>query len=54
MTPAGKESEYDDSYLRKNAIKYRIPYITTLPAAEAAAAKIRQRLLAVTRPHLAP
>ena len=42
-TPAGKESEYDDSYLRKNAIKYRIPYITTLPAAEAAAKSIAAR-----------
>jgi len=39
-TPAGKQSEYDDSYIRKSAIKYRIPYITTLSAAEAAAAGI--------------
>jgi carbamoyl-phosphate synthase large subunit len=36
-TPAGTESEFDDSYIRKNAIKYRIPYITTLSAALAAA-----------------
>ncbi len=36
-TPAGKQSQYDDSYIRKNAIKYRIPYITTIAAAHAAA-----------------
>jgi carbamoyl-phosphate synthase large subunit len=36
-TPAGKLSKYDDSYIRKAAIKYRVPYITTLAAASAAA-----------------
>ena len=36
-TPVGKLSHYDDSYIRKSAIKYKIPYITTLSAAEAAA-----------------
>jgi len=36
-TPVGKLSKYDDSYIRKAAIKYRIPYITTLAAALAAA-----------------
>jgi carbamoyl-phosphate synthase large subunit len=36
-TPAGKLSMYDDSYIRKAAIKYRVPYITTLAAATAAA-----------------
>ncbi len=36
-TPSGKLSTYDDSYIRKAAIKYRIPYITTLAAAIAAA-----------------
>jgi carbamoyl-phosphate synthase large subunit len=35
-TPSGKLSEYDDSYLRKAAIKYKVPYITTLTAALAA------------------
>jgi carbamoyl-phosphate synthase large subunit len=35
-TPSGKLSAYDDSYIRKAAIKYKIPYITTLPAAAAA------------------
>jgi len=37
-TPIGKASQYDDSYIRKAAIKYRVPYITT-PAAASAAAK---------------
>ena len=36
-TPSGKLSKYDDSYIRKAAIKYKIPYITTLTAAMAAA-----------------
>jgi carbamoyl-phosphate synthase large subunit len=36
-TPSGKLSIYDDSYIRKAAIKYKIPYITTLAAALAAA-----------------
>jgi carbamoyl-phosphate synthase large subunit len=35
-TPSGKLSKYDDSYIRKSAIKYKIPYITTLAAAMAA------------------
>ncbi|MDD5064150.1 MAG: carbamoyl-phosphate synthase large subunit [Phycisphaerae bacterium] len=37
-TPAGKLSISDDSYIRKAAIKYKVPYITT-PAAAAAAIK---------------
>ncbi len=36
-TPVGKLSQHDDSYIRKSAIKYKVPYITTLSAAEAAA-----------------
>jgi carbamoyl-phosphate synthase large subunit len=36
-TPSGKRSQYDDSYIRKAAIKYKVPYITTLAAAAAAA-----------------
>ncbi len=35
-TPVGKLSQYDDSYIRKAAIQYKIPYITTLAAAIAA------------------
>ncbi len=36
-TPSGKLSEHDDSYIRKAAIQYKVPYITTLAAAIAAA-----------------
>jgi len=36
-TPAGRQSKYDDSYIRKSAIQYKIPYITTVAAAAAAA-----------------
>ncbi len=42
-TPAGRLSEYDDSYIRKNAIKYRIPYITTTSAALSATKGIKER-----------
>jgi carbamoyl-phosphate synthase large subunit len=35
-TPSGKLSQYDDSYIRKAAIQYKVPYITTLAAANAA------------------
>jgi len=35
-TPAGRLSTHDDSYIRKAAIKYKIPYITTVAAAVAA------------------
>jgi len=35
-TPSGKLSQYDDSYIRKTAIKHKVPYITTLAAAMAA------------------
>ena len=34
-TPVGKRSQNDDSYIRKTAIKYKIPYITTIAAAMA-------------------
>ena len=36
-TPIGKQGQYDDSYIRKTAIKYKVPYITTLAAAMASA-----------------
>jgi len=42
-TPAGKQSEYDDSYIRKAAIKYKIPYITTTSAALASSMGIKDR-----------
>jgi len=34
-TPVGRSSKYDDSYIRTRAIQYKIPYITSLTAAEA-------------------
>ena len=34
-SPVGDDSEYDDSYLRKAAIKAKIPYMTTIAAAKA-------------------
>ncbi len=36
-TPSGKLSVWDDSYIRKAAIKYKVPYITTTTAAVSAA-----------------
>ena len=42
-TPAGRFSEYDDSYIRKNAIKYKVPYITTTSAALSSTEGIRER-----------
>jgi carbamoyl-phosphate synthase large subunit len=36
-TPKGKESKQDDSYIRKTAVRRKLPYITTLAAALAAA-----------------
>jgi len=35
-TPSGRMSKHDDSYIRKTAIKYKVPYITTAAAALAA------------------
>ena len=40
-TPVGKESAYEDSYIRKSAIKYNIPYHTTTAAGLAAARGIK-------------
>ncbi len=40
-TPAGKQSKYDDSYLRKTAINKKIPYITTMSAALASATGVK-------------
>lgn len=41
-SPIGKDSVHDDSYLRKAAIKAKIPYMTTIAAAKATASGIRQ------------
>ncbi|MBP5180287.1 MAG: carbamoyl-phosphate synthase large subunit [Clostridiales bacterium] len=40
-TPAGKTSVHDDSYIRKEAIRHKVPYMTTMAAAKASAAGIR-------------
>ena len=42
-TPSGKSSKEDDSYIRKTAIRFKIPYITTMAAAVAAAKGIEAR-----------
>ena len=43
-TPIGKESKLDDSYIRKSAIKYGVPYFTTVAAAVASANGIHAML----------
>ena len=40
-TPVGADGATDDSYLRKAAIKKKVPYITTIAAAKAAASGIK-------------
>lgn len=35
-TPVGKRGTRDDSYIRKSAVKNKVPYITTMAAARAA------------------
>lgn len=40
-SPVGKDSIHDDSYLRKAAIKAKIPYMTTMAAARATAKGIK-------------
>lgn len=42
-TPSGKQSNWDDSYIRKAAIKYNVPYMTTLTAALAAVKGIEEK-----------
>ena len=36
-TPVGQSSKYDDSYIRKTAIQYKVPYVTSMTAAQATA-----------------
>ena len=44
-TPSGsKRSSEDDSYIRKSAIRYNIPYLTTITAAVTAAKGIEEKL----------
>ncbi len=40
-SPVGKDSVHDDSYLRKAAIKAKVPYMTTIAAAKATAEGIK-------------
>ncbi|MFO7930863.1 MAG: carbamoyl-phosphate synthase large subunit [Desulfosalsimonas sp.] len=42
-TPVGKSGQEDDSYIRKTAIRFKVPYITTTAAAMAAAKGIAAR-----------
>ena len=43
-TPLGKKGATDDSYIRKAAIKGRVPYVTTMAAAKATVEGIRAAL----------
>jgi carbamoyl-phosphate synthase large subunit len=51
-TPLGRESFYDEKSIRRAAVRYNIPCITTLSAAQAAARGIRA--LAQSERHVAP
>lgn len=41
-SPNGKDSVHDDSYLRKAAVKAKVPYMTTIAAAKASAIGIAE------------
>ncbi|HOW35536.1 MAG TPA: carbamoyl-phosphate synthase large subunit [Candidatus Omnitrophota bacterium] len=41
-TPVGKDSKYDDSYIRMMAIQRKIPYVTSIAAAQATVAGIEE------------
>ena len=50
-TPSGsRRSNEDDSYIRKSAIRYNIPYLTTLTAALAAARGIGEKIETPSEP----
>ena len=49
-TPVGQSSKYDDSYIRKTAIQYKVPYVTSMTAAEATAEGIE----AMTKSEIVP
>jgi acetoin utilization deacetylase AcuC-like enzyme len=59
-TPLGKQSQYDDYATRRAAIAYKVPYITTMSAASAAADAIsalrnrRREVLSVQEQERAP
>ncbi|MFA5265950.1 MAG: carbamoyl-phosphate synthase large subunit, partial [Opitutaceae bacterium] len=41
-TPIGRTGKFDDGYIRKTAIKYKVPYVTTTAAARAAGVGIAE------------
>ena len=43
-TPIGRSSKYDDGYIRRMAIQHKIPYITTIAAAQASVEGIEAAL----------
>ncbi|MCL0078123.1 carbamoyl-phosphate synthase large subunit [Dehalococcoidia bacterium] len=42
-TPIGKKARYDDSYIRKSAVRYNVPYFTTVSGAAAVAVGIEAK-----------
>ncbi|MCL0064500.1 carbamoyl-phosphate synthase large subunit [Dehalococcoidia bacterium] len=42
-TPVGKKARYDDSYIRKSAVRYNVPYFTTVSEAGAVAVGIEAK-----------
>jgi carbamoyl-phosphate synthase large subunit len=43
--PAGRSSKYDDGYICKTAIQYKVPYITSMAAAEGIEAIKKRKIL---------
>jgi len=43
-TPIGRYSKYDDSYIRMTAIQQKVPYVTTIAAAQATVAGIEAKM----------
>ncbi|MBQ1896836.1 MAG: hypothetical protein II154_02880, partial [Lachnospiraceae bacterium] len=43
-TPSTKKDDVSDSYIRQNAIKHHVPYITTIAGARATAEGIKAEL----------
>jgi len=49
-TPIGRSSKYDDSFIRMMAIQHKIPYITSLAAAEASVEGIQAAKKSIVSP----
>ncbi|HUT64304.1 MAG TPA: hypothetical protein VMZ04_10155, partial [Anaerolineae bacterium] len=43
-TPVGRHSKYDDSFIRMMAIQQKIPYVTTIAAADASVKGIEEAM----------